>query len=156
MGARRAASPAQPSPAQPSPDRPCPALGVRLRAGPCPDAVQGLRGRCPCEHGRSWRCAGRLAVSLGSEVLAGSLALSPREGEVLARLLQGEDERVAPWKLGISRHTVRRHVVRIQRKLGTTRRAELAMRACVELLWLVVGERDHGSERAMRKPTSRE
>ncbi len=53
------------------------------------------------------------------------LALSPRERDVLVRLLKGDSRKQVATKLNLSVHTVADHLKVIYRKLGVTSRAEL-------------------------------
>jgi len=51
--------------------------------------------------------------------------LSPREGQVLDRVLEDQSEARIAMDLGISEHTVHTHVKRIYRKLGVSTRTML-------------------------------
>jgi DNA-binding CsgD family transcriptional regulator len=53
------------------------------------------------------------------------LTLSPRERDVLVRLLKGDSRKQVATKLNLSIHTVADHLKVIYRKLGVTSRAEL-------------------------------
>jgi DNA-binding CsgD family transcriptional regulator len=57
-----------------------------------------------------------------------SRLLSPREREVAQRLVRGETGPEISAALGVSRSTVSTLCERIYRKLGITRRAQLAVR----------------------------
>lgn len=78
-------------------------------------------------------------------VLPGSAAdvahLSPRLRDVLSCLLEGDTEKQAARRLGISRHTVSNHVQRLYRHFDVRSRAEL-MGRCYSLL----GARQRTSE----------
>jgi DNA-binding CsgD family transcriptional regulator len=71
------------------------------------------------------RSAGRdsLAVGHPDAALALLLPITPREAEVLARLADGRTNAGIAHDLGISPHTVVRHVDHIYRKLGVQTRA---------------------------------
>ena len=68
--------------------------------------------------------------------------------QVLVCLLQGDAEKEIAYRLGISRHTVNRHVQRLYRRLGVHSRGELTFR-CRDILPLVVAEAA-GDDRARR------
>jgi len=53
-------------------------------------------------------------------------ALSPREREVLARIVAGDSNKMVARALGLSPHTVKRHVANILDKLGARSRAQAA------------------------------
>jgi DNA-binding CsgD family transcriptional regulator len=55
-------------------------------------------------------------------------ALSPRQREVLTRLLAGDSLKQVAQRLGVTRHTVDEHVGIIYRKFGVNSRAELLAR----------------------------
>ncbi len=67
------------------------------------------------------------------EQLAELLPITRREAEVLARLAAGRTNDGIAYDLGISRHTVVRHVERVYAKLGTHTRAA-ATRAALDAL----------------------
>jgi DNA-binding NarL/FixJ family response regulator len=70
-----------------------------------------------------------------SEVaLARRLPITPREAEVLARLADGRKNAGIAHELGISPHTVVRHVDHIYRKLGVQTRAAATRVALTALL----------------------
>jgi DNA-binding CsgD family transcriptional regulator len=54
--------------------------------------------------------------------------LPPQLAPVLARLLEGESEKQVADRLGISPHTVNRHVQRLYRRFGVHSRGELMSR----------------------------
>lgn len=58
-------------------------------------------------------------------VLRQQIGLSERETEVLARLIRGEQTKQIAFTLGISVHTVRRHIESLMAKLNTSSRATL-------------------------------
>lgn len=66
--------------------------------------------------------------------LARLLPITHREAEVLARLADGRTNDGIAYDLGISRHTVVRHIERIYTKLGTHTRAA-ATRAALDALY---------------------
>ncbi len=70
-------------------------------------------------------------------------ALPPRLRQVLACLLRGDSEKLVAQRLGISRHTVSRHVQRLHRRFGVQSRGELLHR-CRDMLPLLNDE-DPGS-----------
>jgi DNA-binding CsgD family transcriptional regulator len=76
---------------------------------------------------------GETDADLSPAHLARRLPITPREAEVLARLAGGRTNDGIAFDLGISRHTVVRHVARIYRKLGIHSRAA-ATRAALEAL----------------------
>ena len=91
--------------------------------------------------GRNW-VARPLAAPLQEELLAGaegtqSESLTPRERDVLARLVTGGTNAAIGRQLGISEHTVRNHVRSIMAKLGVANRtdavATAARRGLVDL-----------------------
>lgn len=59
--------------------------------------------------------------------------LPPRLQQVLACLLQGDSEKQAAARLGLSQHTVNRHVQRLYRRYGVRSRSELMFR-CRDML----------------------
>lgn len=69
---------------------------------------------------------GRQLLLPGAET--GGPALPPRLRQVLACLLQGDGEKQIAIRLGISRHTVNRHVQRLYRQFGVQSRGELMYR----------------------------
>jgi DNA-binding CsgD family transcriptional regulator len=83
------------------------------------------------------RSAGREAVldaGRSETALARRLPISPREAEVLARLVDGRTNGGIAADLGISTHTVVRHVEHIYRKLGVQTRAAATRVALTALL----------------------
>src|SRR5882724_1372438 len=62
-----------------------------------------------------------------------SLGLSPREAEVLLWIAQGKNNEEIGIILGVSRNTIKKHVVRVLEKLGVESRNTAAIRA-LELL----------------------
>lgn len=54
---------------------------------------------------------------------AGSVALSPREREILALVAEGLGNKIVAARLGISEHTVKTHIASIFTKLGADTRA---------------------------------
>ncbi len=71
------------------------------------------------------------AVVITPDLLAGHLPITAREAEVLTCLADGRTNDGIAYELGISRHTVLRHVERIYWKLGVHTRAA-ATRAAVD------------------------
>jgi len=67
--------------------------------------------------------------------------------QVLVCLLQGDAEKEIACRLGISRHTVNRHVQRLYRRLGVHSRGELTFR-CRDILPLVATESAGGDKLA--------
>ena len=63
-----------------------------------------------------------------STVRRASRVLSPRERTVAGLLVQGKTLKAVAEELGVSRSTVSTLCERIYRKLGVSRRAQLAMR----------------------------
>lgn len=59
--------------------------------------------------------------------LAGGLALSPRQGQIVLCLLQGRSDAQIAQALGISVATVRTHLSRLFGKLGRQDRVELIL-----------------------------
>jgi DNA-binding CsgD family transcriptional regulator len=76
---------------------------------------------------------GEKGADISPAHLARRLPITPREAEVLARLAGGRTNDGIAFDLGISRHTVVRHVERIYRKLGIHSRAA-ATRAALDAL----------------------
>lgn len=56
-------------------------------------------------------------------------ALTQREGEVLALLVEGRANKVIAARLGISEHTVKTHIASVYEKLGARNRAEAVVAA---------------------------
>jgi DNA-binding CsgD family transcriptional regulator len=98
--------------------RPAPAVldvvrgGRRLR-------LQLVRG----EHEDLVLLTERRNEPLSPAALARRLPISPREAEVLAAIARGATNATIAHELGISTHTVARHVERIYAKLGVGTRA---------------------------------
>jgi DNA-binding NarL/FixJ family response regulator len=65
----------------------------------------------------------------GAESDAASPALTQREREVLALLVDGRANKVIAARLGISEHTVKTHIASLYEKLGTRNRAEAVVAA---------------------------
>jgi DNA-binding CsgD family transcriptional regulator len=70
--------------------------------------------------------------------IARSLALSPRELQILRGILDDHTEFAIAVDLGISPHTVHTHVDRVHRKLGVVDRVTLVLRVMDEFLSLTV------------------
>lgn len=81
-----------------------------------------------------------LPESLWEEV-AQRFKLSPREGDVVRGIMEGECEPSIARTLGISAHTVHTHVTRAYRKLAVHSRAELALRIASAFVRLGNGQR---------------
>ena len=64
--------------------------------------------------------------------LANCLGLSPRECGIVRAVFDGESERVAAERLGLSPHTVHTYLWRIYRKLQVQSREELLVRVFAE------------------------
>jgi DNA-binding CsgD family transcriptional regulator len=77
---------------------------------------------------------GALAATDQEAALARRLPITPREAEVLARLADGRTNAGIAHDLGISPHTVVRHVDHIYRKLGVQTRAAATKAALTALL----------------------
>lgn len=79
-----------------------------------------------CEHGevRRTQLSGPRLVEPGAHE-----CLTPREREVLQRLVLGETDAAASRALGIAAKTVSKHVENILRKLGVENRTAAAARA---------------------------
>ncbi len=67
--------------------------------------------------------------SAGAASDAASPALTQREREVLALLVDGRANKVIAARLGISEHTVKTHIASLYEKLGTRNRAEAVVAA---------------------------
>jgi DNA-binding CsgD family transcriptional regulator len=81
-------------------------------------------------HREICRCLGRqLADVFGPTITT----LSPRMRQVLACLLEGESEKQAAARLGVSRHTIHEHVKRLHKHFGVASRGELLCK-CSKLL----------------------
>src|SRR5262249_27693718 len=65
------------------------------------------------------------AISVPALNIDTPVPLSPAERRVLDLLLQGDSERQAARRLGVSQHTVHNHIREIYRQLGVHSRAEL-------------------------------
>jgi DNA-binding CsgD family transcriptional regulator len=121
---------------------------------PCTPALRAARRHAPRGQGTAgflwrqdhevWRM---LVLRLGTAGAAGTLlvtaepattTLSLRELEVLRRIVQGLSNSAIAAQLGISAHTVARHVEHILDKLGVTGRVEAA--ACAVREGLVLEE----------------
>ncbi|MFZ5483753.1 MAG: LuxR C-terminal-related transcriptional regulator [Pseudomonadota bacterium] len=90
--------------------------------------MRGIRdGQPPLSPSIARRLIGHFAQAQADS--AGSVSLSPRETEVLARLAQGERLADIAEALELSRHTVGDHVKNIYRKLNIRSRAEAALKA---------------------------
>jgi DNA-binding CsgD family transcriptional regulator len=79
--------------------------------------------------------AGRIAVALRGaapaetfDMLSRAYALTPRERELVAALVDGMDTRAIAERLFISRHTVQDHLKSVFRKVGVRTRRELLAR----------------------------
>ena len=68
--------------------------------------------------------------------IAGALALSGRELDVVQSILEGQDDESTARALGISIHTVHTHTDRLHRKLHVSNRAELILRIFAEYVAL--------------------
>lgn len=68
-----------------------------------------------------------------SDTADGKAPLPPRLQQVLACLLQGDGEKLVAARLGLSQHTVNRHVQRLYRRYDVRSRSELMFR-CRDLL----------------------
>jgi DNA-binding CsgD family transcriptional regulator len=73
-------------------------------------------------HHELWRYVGTALARRPGEPFAG---LSPRLREVLSCLLEGDGEKQAALRLGLSRHTVHDYVTALYRRFGVAGRAEL-------------------------------
>jgi DNA-binding CsgD family transcriptional regulator len=91
---------------------------------------EGLRG------GRPVRPFGHTVFSEDDwRALSGSLALSPREAQILRGVFDDQKESAIASHLGISSHTVHTHLERLYRKLGVRSRVALVTRVFVEYIW---------------------
>ncbi len=68
--------------------------------------------------------------------IAHSLALSPRELQIVRGIFDDRTEFALAADLGISPHTVHTHIERLHQKLGVTDRVELVLRITNEFLTL--------------------
>jgi DNA-binding NarL/FixJ family response regulator len=73
-----------------------------------------------------------LEAELGSEILADTFGLTPREGQVLRFLVRGWSDKEIASALGISRHTASKHVAAVLAKLGVESRTAAAAAAIRE------------------------
>jgi len=64
--------------------------------------------------------------------LASGLGLSPRECGIVRAVFDGNSEKDAAMRLGLSPHTVHTYLWRIYRKLGVQSREELLVRVFAE------------------------
>jgi DNA-binding CsgD family transcriptional regulator len=62
------------------------------------------------------------------EALAGELALSPRQREIVRRLLLGQSDKQIALAIGLAQPTVRTHLGRLFAKFGVQDRHELILR----------------------------
>jgi DNA-binding CsgD family transcriptional regulator len=129
-------------PRSPLLDAGAPALRAARRHAP---RRQGTAAFLWADDGEIWRM---LVLRLGTAGAAGTLlvtvqpassTLSLRELEVLARIVRGLPNPTIAAQLGISAHTVARHVEHILDKLGVAGRVEAA--ACAVREGLVLAER---------------
>ncbi|MFL4469980.1 response regulator transcription factor [Tateyamaria armeniaca] len=67
-------------------------------------------------------------ISIDVKPLVRTFGLTPREGEVAARMADGLQDKQIARDLGISLHTVRRHVERVLSKTGCQNRTEAALK----------------------------
>ena len=100
---------------------------------PIAEQVSALDGDLHVESTLGWGSS--LAISLPldpplePDMLDDTVALSPREREVLRLISSGARNRAIAEKLGISENTVKFHVSNLLRKAGVTNRAALAATA---------------------------
>lgn len=73
--------------------------------------------------------AGALAPAGSSHSGSSDAALTPRQLDVLARLLQGRPNKVIARDLGLTEGTVKIHIAAILRTLGASNRTEAVVRA---------------------------
>jgi two-component system, NarL family, nitrate/nitrite response regulator NarL len=106
--------------------------------GGVPDDVASPAGVLPIDAAPDQIDAALRAVAAGLVVRVGppattgfqprdelpSVLLTPREIEILAAIGEGDSNKEAARRLGISAHTVKFHLEAIFRKLGATSRAE--------------------------------
>lgn len=86
---------------------------------------QGLDFLDPKVAGRVIRWAKK--TGRRRDLVRGSVALTPREDEILRFIAQGSTDSEIAEKLGLSRNTVKSHVSRIRNKLQVSTRAEAAV-----------------------------
>jgi DNA-binding NarL/FixJ family response regulator len=79
--------------------------------------------RCAANGTRIWMPAG---MATGQTALA-AMSLTPREAEVFEHVQHGRTNRQIAQQLGITPETVSTHIKRIRRKLGISRRRDLAI-----------------------------
>jgi two-component system nitrate/nitrite response regulator NarL len=107
---------------------------------------QQLRGLAQGEAPLSRTMTGKLFQELARRdrpgaVPAPSEELSPREGQVLALVVDGCSNREIAAELGIARNTVKNHIRSILSKLGARNRAQAAALAVSQGLVRLPGER---------------
>ncbi|GAB2832831.1 response regulator transcription factor [Actinocorallia aurea] len=109
------------------------ATGYLLKAGPPDELFAGVRAAARGETALSPKVAGRLM----NRVRRPSLALTPREIEILALLAEGRTNRDLARHLFISEATVKTHLIHIYAKLGVdSRTAAVATAADLRLIRL--------------------
>lgn len=102
------------------------ALGYLSKASAPEVLVQAIYALSRGERYVSPDVAANVALSAAQPGKAQIEALSPREFEVLRRLVQGETVRSISEKLGLSEKTVANHQSTIREKLGARNSAQLA------------------------------
>ena len=101
-----------------------------------------LRGEFPINQGLATRLLRRLAVEQRSPdrmpesaserhetKVSPPVSLSPRELEVLTRVVEGKSNRLIAQELHMSLSTMKRHLERIASKLGVSDRTQVAVKA---------------------------
>ncbi len=91
-----------------------------------PHALQSFRMAAAAEHSR--REIAELRARVGHRPPAVEAALTPREREVLERLVAGASTAEIAGQLSISAATVRKHIEHVREKLGVHSRVELVAR----------------------------
>jgi LuxR family maltose regulon positive regulatory protein len=82
--------------------------------------------RAALEHARRSTPAGSTLPSSTGHAPRADSTLSAREREVLQRIVAGDSNKMIARTLGLSPHTVKRHVANILGKLGARSRAQAA------------------------------
>ncbi|MDX1476596.1 MAG: response regulator transcription factor [Saprospiraceae bacterium] len=102
------------------------ASGYLVKGGPTVEILEAIQN---AHEGGAPMSPGIAARVVSSFRMTASTDLSPREQEVLQLLCDGDSYKDVAAKLYISKHTVRRHIRSIYKKLEVSSRAEMVKKA---------------------------